>query len=324
MSTLGTLYQQSMLKHPYGYALYEPESTKVLRPGYCGYLTKLGQWTPLVGIDKQIINLGGSLSLTRNGLTQFEQFHLAPSDERSWGPKLSGQVSQKKIKLEAGVSALIPAGIPIDIGALYRYSNEGGFGAILMTESPVTKDLVYGTTTFRLWCKENSEEILRKWPDVRDHGLVIVTSIYRTRMAKLNAWADKGKEISVGFRAGVVGIGEVAPSSTWYTSHEESGWVSAEAKQPDESKVVFFGGLHFKYRRVAAILPQSLAFKPGPVEKLKLRMVDSDAKNFLIFDHGNCDDGSYETMVTVGEMERYITAKTQGNRLTHICSCFVL
>ncbi|KAJ5655346.1 hypothetical protein N7507_007296 [Penicillium longicatenatum] len=306
MPTLGKLYQQSMLKHPYGYALYEPESSKVLQPGYCGYFTELGQWTPLLGIDQKIISLGDSLSLTQNGLTRFEHFHPAPSDERSWGPKLSGHVIQRKIDLETSASALIPSGIPVDIGALYRYSNDDGFGAILMTETPVIKDLVYGTTTFRLWCKENSETILRKWPDVREYGLVIVTSTYRTRLAMLNAWAQKGKEISVGFRGGVVGIGEIAPSSTWYTSHEEAGWVSTEATEPGESKVVFCGGLYFKYRRLAAILPQSRALKQEPVEKVKFRDVDPEEKNFRIFDHDSCDDGVYETFVTSEELGEMI------------------
>ncbi|KAJ6002594.1 hypothetical protein N7451_005141 [Penicillium sp. IBT 35674x] len=306
MANLGEVYQQSMLKHPYGYALYEPESSRVLQPGYCGYLTERGQWTPLLGIDQKIINLGDSSALTQNGLTQFKHFHPAPSDERSWGPKLSGRVIQRKIDLEVGASALIPAGIPVDIGALYRYSNNDGFGAILMTESPVIRDLIYGTTTFRLWCKENSEAILQKWPDVREHGLVIVTSTYRTRLAKVNAWAQQGKEISVGFRGGVVGIGEIAPSSTWYTSHEEAGWVSSEATEPGESKVVFFGGLYFKYRRLAAILPQSHAFRPGPVEKAKFRDIDPEGKEFRIFDQDCCDEGLYETLVNSTELGEMI------------------
>ncbi|PLN86834.1 hypothetical protein BDW42DRAFT_157821 [Aspergillus taichungensis] len=298
MSTIGALYQQSMLKHPYGYALYEPESTKTLKPGSCGYLTELGQWTPLIGEDQAPINLGDASSLSRNGLTPFEQFYRAPTDTRSWGPKISGQVKQRKVELDVG-AGLIPAGIPADVGALYRYGNEGGFGAILMTQSPVTKEFVYGATAFRVWCKENSSTILRRWPDVRDRGLVIVTSTYATEFAMLNAWKDTAKELSVGFRAGVVGIGELGPSCTWYTAQGESGWVSVAAEDAEERKVVFFGGLYFKYRRLGAMLPSSHVFSAGPVEKAKFRAGDPDANEFQIVDER--EDGVYEVMVTAEE-----------------------
>ncbi|KAJ5110704.1 hypothetical protein N7532_001239 [Penicillium argentinense] len=228
----------------------------------------------------QFVKHQDARSLTRNGLTPFEHFHPAPPDERSWGPKLSGQVIQRKIDFEAGAST-IPAGIPMDIGALYRYSNKNGFGAILMTESP-----------------ENSETILRKWPDVRDNGLIIVTSTHRTRLAMMNAWAEQEKEISVGFRAGVSEIGEVAPSSTWYISHGEAGWVSTEASEPDDRKVVFFAGLYFRYRRLAAILPPAHAFRSESVEKARFRDVDPEAKEFRVVEKDG--DTSYEMVVTRG------------------------
>ncbi|KAF9892346.1 hypothetical protein FE257_002123 [Aspergillus nanangensis] len=313
MSNLGALYQQSMLKHPYGYALYEPESSKVLQPGFCGYLTELGQWTPLLGVDERPINLGDPLSLVQNGLTPFNHFHRAPADKRSWGPKVCGRVTQRKVELEAGVS-LMPAGIPADVGALYRYSSKDGFGAILMTQGPVVKDFVYGTTPFRVWCKDNSEVILRRWPDVRDRGLIIATSTYTTQRAMMNAWSDTEKEISVGFHAGVVEIGEIGPSSTWYTSNGDGGWVAAEAGEPDERKVVFFGGLYFKYRRLAVILPQSHAFSSGPVEKARFRSFDSEAREFQMVDRVS-DEAQFELSVTSeerGEMVELPKEMTKG------------
>lgn len=284
MPPLSTLYQQSMLKHPYGYALYEPESSTTLQPGFCGYLTELGQWTPLLGVDQAPINLGDPSSLARNDLTPFADFHRAPSDKRTWGPKMSGQMKQIKVDLAAGTS-LIPAGVPADIGALYRYSSSGGFGAILMTEGPVVKDFVYGTSPFRLWCKANSEAIIRKWPDVKERGLIIVTSVYTTRFAMINAGSGTEKETSVGFRAGTIPIGEVGPSSAWYTAQDDSGWVASEASEPNERKVVFFGGLYFRYRRLAAVLPQPYAFSTGDsIEKAKFRGVDLEGREFRLAD----------------------------------------
>lgn len=299
MPPLSAHYQQSMLKHPYGYALYEPESSNTLQPGFCGYLTELGQWTPLLGVDKAPINLGDPSSLSRSGLTPFSHFYRAPSDKRSWGPKMCGWMTQKKVDFKAEAS-LIPAGIPADIGALYKYSSKDGFGAILMTQSPVIKDFIYGTTPFRLWCKANSEAIIQKWPDVKERGLIIVTSVYTTRFAMINAWSETEKEISIGFRASAVEIGEAAPSSTWYTSEGDSGWVASEASQPDERKVVFFGGLYFKYRRLAAILPQSHAFSAGSIEKAKFRDVDPEAREFKILEQAN-KGVSYDVLVTSEE-----------------------
>lgn len=174
---------------------------------------------------------------------------------------------------------------PAEIGALYRYSSSDGFGAVLMTEGPVVKDFVYGTTPFRLWCKANSEAILRKWPDVKEHRLIIVTSVYTTRFAMINAGSGTEKEISIGFRAGTIQIGEVGPSSAWYTAQDDSGWVASEASEPNERKVVFFGGLYFRYRRLAAVQPQSYAFSAGDsIEKAKFRGVDLEGREFRLAD----------------------------------------
>lgn len=300
MPSLGASYQQSMLKHPYGYALYEPESSTTLQPGFCGYLTELGQWTPLLGVDQAPIHLGDASSLARNGLTPFVHFQRAPSDERAWGPKMSGRMNQRKVDLDVGAS-MLPAGIPADIGALYKYSTRDGFGAILMTEGPVVKEFIYGTTPFRQWCKANSETILRKWPDVRDRGLIIVTSAYTTRHAMINAWSETEKEIAIGFRAGVIEIGEVAPSTAWYTSNGDSGWVTSKAVQPGERKVVFFGGLYFKYRKLAAILPQSHAFSAGAVEKARFRDADPEAREFQVHEQDDNEDAS-DLLVTSEEL----------------------
>ncbi|KAI9046057.1 uncharacterized protein KD926_006004 [Aspergillus affinis] len=300
MPSLGASYQQSMLNHPYGYALYEPESSTTLQPGFCGYLTELGQWTPLLGTDQVPINLGDASSLARNGLTPFAYFQRAPSDERAWGPKMSGRMKQRKVDWNVGAS-LLPAGIPADIGALYKYSTKDGFGAILMTEGPVVKEFIYGTTPFRQWCKANSETILRQWPDVRDRGLIIVTSAYTTKHAMINAWSETEKEIAVGFRAGVIEIGEVAPSTAWYTSNGDSGWVTSKANQPNERKVVFFGGLYFKYRKLAAILPQSHAFSAVSVEKARFRDADPEAREFQVREQASKEDPS-DLLVTSEEL----------------------
>lgn len=49
----------------------------------------------------------------------------------------------------------------------------------------------------------------------------------------------------------------------------------------NERKVVFFGGLYFRYRRLAAVLPQPYAFSTGDsIEKAKFRGVHLEGREF--------------------------------------------
>jgi uncharacterized spore protein YtfJ len=49
--------------------------------------------------------------------------------------------------------------------------------------------------------------------------------------AALNCWKENGRTVGVGFKAGVVGIGEVAPSGEWVTGGGSEGWVGIESKE---------------------------------------------------------------------------------------------
>lgn len=100
---LQNTYRESMRNHPYGYALYEPESSNILKPGVCGYLTDNGQWTPLVGNNLRV-DLGDAESLRLNGLTSFENLARAAPDTRAWGPKTSRQVVGTRVDFTAGAS----------------------------------------------------------------------------------------------------------------------------------------------------------------------------------------------------------------------------
>ncbi|KAF4635737.1 hypothetical protein G7Y89_g2355 [Cudoniella acicularis] len=51
---LHDLYASQMVNHPYGYALYKPASTKVLRPGAVGYWNELGEWQPIAWLDDPV------------------------------------------------------------------------------------------------------------------------------------------------------------------------------------------------------------------------------------------------------------------------------
>jgi len=149
---------------------------------------------------------------------------------------------------------LVPAGIPANVGALYTFQSVNNSGAILMTKDPVTKNFVYGDRPLRTWCKENSQRILTRWPDVKDRGVIVVTSTYTTAQADINAWEDKQKTISVGFRTGFVNVMEVAPSSDWYTASSDNGWITS--KSPDVRNIRAWLETH-TYTRTRMNLPKS-------------------------------------------------------------------
>lgn len=92
---------------------------------------------------------------------------------------------------------------------------------------------MYGERSYKDWCKTNAQTIVSKWPDVIDHGLVIITSIHKTRRADLRSWQEKGKAIHIGFETSFIGLGEVAPSSEWYKEQSDDGWITSES--PDVS-----------------------------------------------------------------------------------------
>jgi len=126
---------------------------------------------------------------------------------------------------------LIPAGIPVNVGALYTFQSSKDFGAILMTKDPVIRNFTYGDRSFREWGKQNSSTIFSRWPDVKDYGLIIVTSTHTTTQADINTWEDKQKSVSVGFKTGVVEVMEVAPSSNWYTASSDNGWITTKSSK---------------------------------------------------------------------------------------------
>ncbi|KID83168.1 hypothetical protein MGU_09531 [Metarhizium guizhouense ARSEF 977] len=266
---LNAVYRDKMQRHPYGYACYQPESSLIVKPGALGYVNNDGRWSPLVAKNGSNIDLGVPETLVPNGLGSFDKLFAAPPEEMSWGPKISDGANGISLDFKANAS-LIPAGVPADIGALFGFKTDESFGAILMTTNPVTREAVYGERAYKNWCKTNAPVIISNWPDVEDHGLVIVTSIHKTTRADLRTWQDKRQEIKVGFKASAVGLGELAPSSEWYKALGDDGWISSEApSNTSEQKVVFFGGLFWRFNKLSKYLPGQDQLTSSEFKKLR-------------------------------------------------------
>lgn len=102
---------------------------------------------------------------------------------------------------------------------------------------------------FREWAKVNAKKILQQYPDTKRHGFFVVTTTFSTKKASLNAWTNPENNVSIGFKADVVDVGEIAPSGEWYAAESASGWVHS-FEHKGKRKVVFFGGTYFKVRRI--------------------------------------------------------------------------
>jgi hypothetical protein len=145
---------------------------------------------------------------------------------------------------------MLPAGIPVSAAAVYRYQSSTSNGAILMTSPPVVRQRYFYESPFRQWVQDNALRILEQRPEVRDHGLWIVTSTYGTKNCSLNVWSGRQKEVMLGFSAKDVSGGEVGPAAQWYEAASDSDW-SRYSATGDALRIVFIGGLRFRYTRLS-------------------------------------------------------------------------
>ena len=114
---------------------------------------------------------------------------------------------------------------PAEANIFYEFSSSSSYGAILMTNPPIQRTAYLHEHFFRQWCRDNASILLAKRPEIRDYSLWIVTATCATSACSLNASLSKEKSVRVGFKAGAVPAGEVAPSGGWYQGSADEGWV---------------------------------------------------------------------------------------------------
>jgi hypothetical protein len=96
--SLNIVYAEQMKHHPQGYALYEPISTNLLKPGACGYFDDFGNWNKIAQLDDKE-------SLLKHGLTLTSE-PLEEADDKTniaWGPKCSVGVKGAKFDIPVGI-----------------------------------------------------------------------------------------------------------------------------------------------------------------------------------------------------------------------------
>ena len=97
MASLAYDYAERMKCHPFGFPLYHPESSHILRPGAVGFFDGLGIWTP-------IAHLEDSESLTKYNLRfPTHSLTVAPTESiKKWTPKVSLGVNQRSAGVGLG------------------------------------------------------------------------------------------------------------------------------------------------------------------------------------------------------------------------------
>ncbi|KAJ0298113.1 hypothetical protein Brms1b_013451 [Colletotrichum noveboracense] len=63
----------------------------------------------------------------------------------------------------------------------------------------------YDESVFERWAIKNADKILALWPDVKKHGIWIVTDTYSTAETWIATWSDAKQQVSLALSGGVEG-----------------------------------------------------------------------------------------------------------------------
>ena len=242
-------YAKCMKNHPYGTALYTPLPFRHFHPGSCGYFDVHGSWNP-------IADLSGPRTLSSQGYSPVpEELHRAPPEAAvHWGPKISETTRARRLGAEAGISAAWATVLPVDLGAWYSFSSVKEGGAVLLTKAPVRHDRFYYESPFKAWVRQNAAGLVVKRKELLQCGLWVVTSTWTTDECAINVWNGVGKGVNVGFKTGVVELGELAPSGEWWEDGSDAGWIRAKALEVGSMPAAEFGRGFFFFKFILGLI----------------------------------------------------------------------
>ncbi|KAL7958636.1 hypothetical protein V8C34DRAFT_282354 [Trichoderma compactum] len=236
---LPQLYNRLMADYRKGYAFYDPESSRDIKPGMCGYIDGTGSWHGIVDVTN-------SAATDKGGFSRIQRKHLGKlkCTKRRWGPMYTDTVNTAAVGLEAGATRL-PAGIPVEASALVEFSLKSDFGAVLLCRDDVSKHYYMHLEPFRNWVKENSEQLLSDFPtDLKKYGFYVVLNTFTATDVLINGWRNEAHKITLGYKGQVAELADLAMNTDFYGAHSASGWVQAICE--GDEKVVFFGGLRYE------------------------------------------------------------------------------
>lgn len=215
-------YTEAMKDHPFGHALFVPESSNALMPAACGYIDSLGRWAPITYIDDEEL-------LTEAGLSPPGPLSLRTPRTHTWGPKTSALVNISKFGTRLGASA-IPAGFPVSVKLVLDFASSSSFSSILHCPKSVTHEGYYHRKAFLKWAENNAQKLLQLVPDVKEHGFWVITDTYSTDDARIITWSGREKHVQMGFDVDVSPAGEIGPSGEFFEGASAGEWHRTEAE----------------------------------------------------------------------------------------------
>lgn len=124
------------------------------------------------------------------------------------------------------------------------FENKSEQGAVLTTESPVSKCEIGDARSAVQWMINNKSEMLRRHGDVfKRHGIWIATKTYSTRRCAIAVMSAKSSTVEIGLGADAQGILTLTPKSAW-TNSTGSSCVELHEDEKD-GVVVFISGIYF-------------------------------------------------------------------------------
>ncbi|OCL06467.1 hypothetical protein AOQ84DRAFT_355460 [Glonium stellatum] len=233
------------------FALWSPEQTTQIKPADCGYFDPQGDWHSVV--DLRAIQAWDESPTAPSPIPEAKRKSLG-----RWQPVCSEGVRWTRSALQ------VPIKLP-DFGVEFKFQlefkKEKEYDACLVTGPSVTEPYLENPKSlFHEWVKQNYRSISEQYPDVRTHGLWIVTKAIETPRCAICSW--DGCEESVGLYLGantlVSGaltlggaIGDKESSGIWRFLPAGNGNESDEAwrcvvNRPtgniDDNYLIFIGG----------------------------------------------------------------------------------
>lgn len=94
---LNKVYAEEMRNHPYGYALYQPTSSSIIKPGVVGFFDKTGFWSPLADLNDEEGLKAAGLSPPSSKLV------AAPDQLSTWGVMTSKSTSGQNFEANPSI-----------------------------------------------------------------------------------------------------------------------------------------------------------------------------------------------------------------------------
>ncbi|KAK3984507.1 hypothetical protein QBC44DRAFT_336888 [Cladorrhinum sp. PSN332] len=212
MPTVAEQYVEALKHIDSMYALWGPKPNTALKPGCCGYFDAQGSWNPIVDLGKQ------------DEASRFGFATVLPTLEEEslgkWEPACSENVAWKRVALAAPVK--IPQ-LGVDLKMKLEFSKDDQYGACLVTgPTVVNKYYANPKTLFEDWAMKKYGAVSRAVPDVKEHGLWIITKVYETPRCAVAGWAGTSGSLSLYAGAGSLFGGAITLEGTLAAGQEHS------------------------------------------------------------------------------------------------------